>query len=66
MARNRTVSNRIQRKSSEPNLSQKGGSTGVFKGFARIIMIIIIIVKLAAFIAADDVSVFIKNPYAYL
>lgn len=57
-ARNRTVMNRIQMKSSKPNLRQKGVSTGVCKGFSRIIMIIVI--KLAAVIAADDINIFVK------
>lgn len=58
LARNRTVNNGIQTKSSKPNLRQKGGSTGVCKGFSRIIMIIVI--TLAVVIAADDINIFVK------
>lgn len=57
LARNRTVNNGIQTKSSKPNLRQKG-STGVCKGFSRIIMIIVI--KLAVVIAADVINIFVK------
>lgn len=68
LARNRTISNRIQIESSKPNLGQKAV---VFKRFSRKIIImvitIIIIIKLAAFTVADCVGAFIKKAvYVYI
>lgn len=61
MARNRTISNRIQIKSNKPNLGQK---SVVFKNFSRkiimlMLMLTIIIIKHVAFTPADCASVFI-------
>lgn len=59
MARNRTISNRIQIKSNKPNLGQK---SVVFKNFSRkiiMLMLMLTIITHVAFSPADCASVFI-------